>query len=186
MKFDVVVGNVAPIFKKREQYERFIRGMHQMGWIVRFMSPEQWVSAFSQIEEYVAYVELKYTLAYDSEYITDQLEQLIDNIEYRREEDDEALEIDMKDMMVAMTKQLIVLSQKIEDLSEHVETLDNQVGCDEGYLAEQILEGLPDLSIDWENLAEEVAEKLKQSYIDDITELLQEKYKLGGRHSKAK
>lgn len=64
MKFDVVVGNVVPIFDKEEQYERFKRDMHHIGKIVRFMEPEEWVAVFSNYPQIGLYAEIKYVVTY--------------------------------------------------------------------------------------------------------------------------
>ena len=181
MKFDVVVGNVVPIFDKREQYERFKWGMHHVGRIVEFMEPEDWVVVFSDYPQIGLYAEIKYTVAYDPKHFINQINYIIGNIEkgVRTVNDD-------TELLVLLSKQIVALSENVERLSEAISNIDAQISCDEDYLAEQIAEHMPALPIDCESLAEQIAEQLKQGYIEDISELLQEKYKLANKHRQSR
>lgn len=181
LKFDVVVGNVVPIFDKREWYERFKRDMQYVGRLVRFMEPEEWVAVFSNYPQIGLYAEIKYAVAYDPKHFIYQINYIIGNIEkgVRTVNDD-------TELLVLLSKQIIALSEKVDSLSDAVSNIDAQISCDEDYLAEQIAEHMPDLPIDCEALAEQIAEQLKQGYIEDISELLQEKYKLANKHRQSR
>lgn len=178
MKFDVVVGNVVPVFDKKERYEQFKGNMRHVGKIVRFMEPEEWGAVFSNYPQIGLYAEIKYVVAYDTKHFINQINYIISNIEegVRTVNND-------TELLVLISKQIIALSEEVDSLSEAVSNIDAQISCDEDYLAEQIVEHMPDLPIDCEALSEKIAEHLKQGYIEDISELLQEKYRLANRHS---
>ena len=163
MKFDMVVGNVIPIFGSREQCERFKRYMQYLGRTVQFLEPEQWIAVFSDYPQIGLYAEIKYALAYDPKYFINQITYITGNIERRiRTVGDDT------ELLVLLSKQIVALSENVERLSEAVSNIDTQISCDEDYLAEQI------------------AEQLKQGYIEDISELLQEKYKLANKNSRSR
>ena len=147
MRFDVVIGNVVPIFGKREQYERFKWDMRHVGRIVEFMEPEEWVAVFSNYPECRKYAELKYVLVYEPTYFLNQIEDIARNIEsgLRTMNDTEKL-------LILISRQIVALSTKVDELFEKIDDLD--------------------VSVDTDEIAEAVVDQIKDNYIGSVEDYI--------------
>ena len=159
MKFDVVIGNVVTLFNNKHDYDDFERWMHHIGKITRFIEPIEWLNIFRQYGECMPYAIVEYTTIYDNEYLTRQIETILEEQESRCE-----TMTDSEKLLMLISQQILVLSKKVDTLVEKVDESTDK------------LDSLDYPEIDTDEMADEIAEKvideIKEGYIDALSNLI--------------
>ena len=154
MKFDVVIGNVVTLFNNKHDYDDFERWMHYISKVTRLVEPLEWLNIFRQCDECMPYVIIKYTIAYDNEYLTRQIEAILEEQEGRC-----GAMTDSEKLLMLISQQILVLSKKVDTLVEKVDESTEKLDC-----------------IDTDEMADEIAEKvideIKEGYIDALSNLI--------------
>lgn len=152
MKFDVVIGNVVTLFADKRDYDAFERLLHCIGKVTRLVEPLEWLNIFRQYEECMPYAIIKYTIVYDNEYLTRQIEAILEEQEGRCE-----AMTDSEKLLMLISQQILVLSKKVDNLVEKVDGID-----------------YPEIDTDEmvDEIAEKVIDEIKEGYIDTLSNLI--------------